>query len=130
MYAMKRNRFNLYVIDVEGSQGVGATTMYVPIIGKEDINWYLPAKDQFPKFMDKQWGQQGFTFVDGFWTSTAAYQTENDNAHAYAYINGVETIAHRNDKLLTFALRKWTENVGTPADKDLVGYVEPNNGDN
>lgn len=130
MYAMKRNRFNLYVKDVEGSQGVGATTMYVPIIENNDINWYLPAREQFPKFMDKQWGQQGFTFVDGFWTSTAAYQTENDNAHAYAYINGVETIAHRNDKLLTFALRKWTDNVGTPADKDLVGYVEPSNGDN
>ena len=124
MYAMKRNRFNVYVQDIDGA------TMYVPIIEDDEINWYLPAREQFPKFMDKQWGQQGFTFVDGFWTSTAAYQTENDNAHAYAYINGVETIAHRNDKLLTFALRKWTDNVGTPADKDLVGYVEPSNGDN
>ena len=103
MYAMKRNRFSVYVQDAQGAEGI--TTMYVPIIEKEDINWYLPAKDQFPKFMDKQWGQQGFTFADGFWTSTAAYETENDNSHAYAYINGVETVAHRNDKYLTFALR-------------------------
>ena len=98
MYAIKRNRFNLYVSD----------ELNIPIILENDINWYLPAKDQFPVFMNTDWGQS-FTFNDLFWTSTAYLtDTETDNAHSYAYLNGVETISHRNDPYLTFALRRYT----------------------
>lgn len=107
MYAMKRNRFHLYSETIT-IQGGGSSTMYVPIIEEKDINWYLPAKDQFPVFMGTNWGQS-FTFNDLFWTSTAYLsETDTDNAHSYAYLNGVETISHRNDKYLTFALRRYT----------------------
>ncbi len=99
MYAIKRNRFHLY----DDGQG-----LLIPVIEEKDINWYLPAKDQFPVFMDTNWGQQ-FSFNDLFWTSTAYLtDTETDNAHSYAYLNGMETISHRNDPYLTFALRRYT----------------------
>lgn len=103
MYAMKRNRFYFYE---ELIQEVGKT-MTVPVIFDNDINWYLPARDQFPILMQSNWGQQ-FSWDDLFWTSTIAATSETDNAHAYAYLNGIETIAHRNDNYLTFALRRYS----------------------
>lgn len=103
LYAMKRNKFYYY----EEAQGVGGT-MIVPVIFDKDINWYLPAKDQFPYFMKENWGQ-AFTFNDLFWTSTAYLESSDTYyAHSYAYVNGIETISHRNDKYLTFALRRYT----------------------
>ena len=103
LYAMKRNRFYLYE---EYISEVGQT-MTIPVIFDKDINWYLPAKDQFPILMKSDWGQQ-FSWSDLFWTSTIATKSETDNAHAYAYLNGIESIAHRNDPYLTFALRRYT----------------------
>ena len=50
----------------------------------------------------------GVEFNDLFWTSTAAHLSETDNVHAYAYLNGIETAAHRNDNYLTFALRRYS----------------------
>lgn len=104
MYAMKRNRFNLYteVIDTDA----GDITMYVPFIESKDFNWYLPATNQFPCFINTNWGQS-FSFNDLFWTSTA-YSNGTDNAHAFAYLNGVLTLSHRNDPYLTFAIRQHT----------------------
>ena len=82
--------------------------MYIPIIEEKDINWYLPAKNQFPTVMQSNWGQE-FTWNDSYWTSTAYLtETETDNAHSYAYVNGVETIAHRTSPYLTMALRRKT----------------------
>lgn len=106
LYAMKRNRFYYYE---EYIADVGQN-MLVPVIFDKDINWYLPAKDQFPVFMGTNWGQS-FTFNDLFWTSTSYAPVglvDPYNAHSYAYLNGVETISHRNDKYLTFALRRYT----------------------
>ena len=106
LYAMKRNRFYYYE---EYIADVGQN-MLVPVIFDKDINWYLPAKDQFPVFMGTNWGQS-FTFNDLFWTSTSyapVGSVDPYNAHSYAYLNGVETISHRNDKYLTFALRRYT----------------------
>ena len=52
---------------------------------------------------------QAFTFNDLFWTSTAYLESSDTYyAHSYAYVNGIETISHRNDKYLTFALRRYT----------------------
>lgn len=99
MYAMKRNKFYFYeqlVTDVGH--------MNVPVIFNEDIDWYLPAKDQFPTFMQANWGQE-FTWNDSYWTSTAYLEDAADNSKSYAYINGVETVSYRKDKYLTFALR-------------------------
>ena len=127
MYAMKRNRFHLYteVIDGDG----GAATMTIPFIESKDLNWYLPAKDQFQYFMNRNWGQ-AFSFNDLFWTSTAAHISENDNVHAYAFLNGMETVAHRNDNYLTFALRQYTisTDVNIPLNPDDVIKPGEDNG--
>ncbi len=101
--AMKRNRFHYY----EELMEVGET-MTVPVILDKDINWYLPAKDQFPTLMNANWGQT-FTFNDSYWTSTAYLVDDSDNSKSYAYINGVETIAHRTSPYLAMALRRKTE---------------------
>lgn len=104
LYAMKRNKFYYYE---EIVPEVG-TKMIVPVIFDKDINWYLPAKDQFPYFMNEDWGQ-AFTFNDLFWTSTAYLESSDTYyAHSYAYVNGIEAISHRNDQYLTFALRRYT----------------------
>lgn len=117
MYAMKRNRFHLYEESIDGS------IMQIPIIEEKDLNWYLPAKDQFPYFMNLDWGQS-FSFNDVFWTSTG-YNKTNDldpnTAHAYAYLYGMETIAHRKDSYLTFALRRYLESSDVEiGDDDII----------
>ena len=122
MYAMKRNRFYYYEEIVEG------TMMYTPVIDvSKDLNWYLPAKDQFPILMNSDWGQQ-FTFNDLYWTSTAYLEDETNNSLSYAYINGVETIAHRNDSYLTMALRRrtYTADVVVKPEDVIVPGVEDN----
>ena len=122
MYAMKRNRFYYYEKNVDG------TMMYTPIIDvSKDLNWYLPAKDQFPILMNSDWGQQ-FTFNDLYWTSTAYLEDETNNSLSYAYINGVETIAHRNDSYLTMALRRKTHTAEVVVKPEDV--VVPGAGDN
>lgn len=121
MYAMKRNRFNLYVADVDGDD------MYIPVIDVDkDLNWYLPAKNQFPHFVDLNWGQS-FSFNDLFWTSTASI-SEDDNSHAYAYLNGIETLTKRNEQYLTFALRRYSNN--TSVDIPVIGEVIKPGGNN
>lgn len=102
MYAMKRNKFYYY----EGLiPDVG--NMIIPVIFDRDINWYLPAKGQFPTLMQSDWGQV-FNWNDSYWTSTAYLEDSSDYSKSYAYINGAETIAYRKDKYLTMALRRKT----------------------
>ena len=118
MYAMKRNRFYL--------QDNG--DILFPIILDKDINWYLPAKNQFPILMNSDWGQ-AFSFNDYYWTSTAfLVDADQDNAHSYAYINGIETIAHRAEKYLTTAIRRRTYTADVVINPDDV--VIPGAGNN
>ena len=127
LYAMKRNKFYYYEED-QTVNGTTIGTMIVPVIFDKDINWYLPAKDQFPYFMNENWGQ-AFTFNDLFWTSTAYLESSDTYyAHTYAYLNGIETISHRNDKYLTFALRRYT--LEDNAEIDAGNTIVPGGGDN
>ena len=103
MYAMKRNKFYYYE---EYIPDVGKN-MIIPVIFDNDINWYLPAKDQFPTLMQSNWGQV-FNWNDSYWTSTAYLDDSSDYSKSYAYINGAESIAYRKDKYLTMALRRKT----------------------
>ena len=119
MYAMKRNRFHLY------NDGQG---LYLPIIEEKDINWYLPAREQFHIIIQSNWGQE-FTWNDSYWTSTAYLtDTETDNAHSYAFINRIETIAHRTSPYLTMALRRKTETADIVIKPEDV--IIPGGGDN
>ena len=102
--------------------------MILPYIDvSKDLNWYLPAKDQFPILMKSDWGQQ-FTFNDLYWTSTAYLEDETNNSLSYAYVNGIETIAHRNETYLTMALRRRTYTSDVTINPDDV--VVPGGGDN
>ena len=125
IYAMKRNRFYLYNDTLDG----GEFNMPVLDVSK-DLNWYLPAKDQFKKMVEwnANWGQQ-FTFNDLYWTSTSYFAEGSvDNAHSYAYINGVETIAHRNDTYHTMALRRKTHTADVVVNPEDV--IVPGGGSN
>lgn len=125
IYAMKRNRFYLYNETLDGKE------FNMPVLDvSKDLNWYLPAKDQFKKMVEwnANWGQQ-FTFNDLYWTSTSYFAEGSvDNAHSYAYINGVETIAHRNDAYLTMALRRKTHTADVVVKPEDV--VVPGGGSN
>ena len=104
MYAMKRNRFNLYVEAVDGE----ANSIYVPVIDSyKDLNWYLPAKDQFVSLFTLDWGQH-FSFNDYFWTSTAILTNTGETAKSYAYANMNLVEANRTDRYLTMAVRRYT----------------------
>lgn len=104
MYAMKRNRFNLYVEAVDGE----ANSIYVPVIDSyKDLNWYLPAKDQFVSLFTLDWGQH-FSFNDYFWTSTAILTNTGETAKSYAYVNKNLVEANRTDRYLTMAVRRYT----------------------
>lgn len=129
MYAMKRNRFNLYSETIDGS------IIHIPVILDNDLKWYLPAKEQFPLFINKKWGQK-FSFNDLFWTSTSYPADTDHQAHSYSYLNGFESITHRKDKYLTFAVRIFTEEVNlniyiNPGDIFIPGddINEPEDGD-
>ena len=124
MYAMKRNRFHLYEESIDGS------IMQIPVIEEKDLNWYLPAKDQFQYLMNFDWGQS-FSFNDVFWTSTAYNKTTDldpNTAHAYAYLYGMETIALREDSYLTFALRRYVESSDVEIGDDFIIDGGGNNG--
>lgn len=123
MYAMKRNKFYYYE---EYMSDVGKY-MTVPVIFDADINWYLPAKEQFPILMKSDWGQQ-FTFNDLYWTSTAYLVDSSDNSKSYAYVYGAETIANRTETYLTTALRRKTHSDNVTVDPDDV--IVPGGGDN
>lgn len=118
MYAMKRNRFNIYYSPVYDKNGgiIPGEYIYIPVILDNDIKWYLPAKEQFKTVMDlnSNWGQK-FSFNDYYWTSTSYIPASGDsqNAHSYSFNNMTETISHRTEKYLTMAVRQWVieENV-------------------
>ena len=121
-YAMKRNRFHLY----DDGQG-----LLIPHIEDKDINWYLPAKEQFATIMNlnANWGQK-YTFNDYYWTSTSYVPGEGDaqNAHSYAYLNMVETVSRRTERYLTMAVRRYTATSDVEITPDNT--VIPDGGDN
>lgn len=110
LYAMKRNRFHYFYssVNVDGM----VMEIHLPVIMDSDINWYLPATSQFDDIFSLGWGQS-FSFADEYWTSTAYFGEDNNNAHAYAYVNLQEIVSHRNDEHLAMAVRRWVaqENV-------------------
>ena len=111
LYAMKRNKFDYFTqtVDIDGYN----MTLDVPVIlDDNDINWYLPAVGQFETLKNSgfintdAWNAQ-FGFNENYWTSTSYIpkEGETNNAHSYAYINGVPTVEYRRNPHLTMALR-------------------------
>lgn len=107
-YAMKRNRFNIGEVKVDG-----APSMYVPVLMENDIKWYLPASEQFDKILKlENWGRS-FSFNDNYWTSTGLITDVGETSMSYSYNNMVLTESARSEKYFTMAVRQWlaTDNV-------------------
>lgn len=72
-----------------------------PVIKKENLVWYLPAKDEYSKIKDYDYPLSG-----DYWTSTAS-DVDKDNDHSYKYTEGVGTsLEIRTTKLHVRAVRK------------------------
>ena len=72
-----------------------------PVIKKENLVWYLPAKDEYSKIKDYE-----YTLSGDYWTSTAS-EVDKDNDHSYKYTEGVGTsLEIRTTKFHVRAVRK------------------------
>lgn len=72
-----------------------------PVIKKENLVWYLPAKDEYSKIKDYEYQLSG-----DYWTSTAS-EVDKDNDHSYKYTEGVGTsLEIRTTKFHVRAVRK------------------------
>lgn len=72
-----------------------------PVIKKENLVWYLPAKDEYSKIKDYEYPLSG-----DYWTSTAS-EIDKDNDHSYKYTERVGTsLEIRTTKLHVRAVRK------------------------
>lgn len=72
-----------------------------PVIKKENLVWYLPAKDEYSKIKDYEYQLSG-----DYWTSTAS-EVDKDNDHSYKYTEGVGTsLEIRTKKFHVRAVRK------------------------
>lgn len=72
-----------------------------PVIKKENLVWYLPAKDEYSKIKDYK-----YPLLGDYWTSTAS-EVDKDNDHSYKYTEGVGTsLEIRTTKFHVRAVRK------------------------
>lgn len=72
-----------------------------PVIKKENLVWYLPAKDEYSKIKDYE-----YPLLGDYWTSTAS-EVDKDNDHSYKYTEGVGTsLEIRTKKFHVRAVRK------------------------
>lgn len=74
-----KNKFNKELLDTD-AQGNKA---YRPVLKRENLVWYLPAKNEYSKIKDYDYPLSG-----EYWTSTAS-DVANDNENAYQYTEGV-----------------------------------------
>lgn len=90
----KKNAFG--VKQKDGSSGGESGTIYVPTLAREDMVWYLPAKDEAPNMIDNLSGN--------YWTSTAI---PSPGSTAYKYTaGGTVSGESRNNKIHVRAVRR------------------------
>ena len=91
-----KNKFNKELIGEE----LGKKT-YRPVLKRENLVWYLPAKNEFSMVVDNEYPLNGY-----YWTSTAS-ENPNDNENSYKYLqNSGATLNIRTDKFHVRAVRK------------------------
>ena len=106
--ALKRNKFNLYQ---EITTGVSVN---LPIIELVDVNWYLPAKEQFTETIANTYWGQDFPWSDYYWTSTIVLDennSETDTDQAYIFSNGAVSPEVRTNNHQAMAVRRYTNDV-------------------
>ena len=91
-----KNKFNKEKIAQEGSN-----VAYRPVLKRENLVWYLPAKNEFAMVVDNDYPLNG-----NYWTSTAS-EIAHDNENSYKYLqNSGATLNIRTDKFHVRAVRK------------------------
>lgn len=91
-----KNKFNKEKIAQEGSN-----VAYRPVLKRENLVWYLPAKNEFSMVIDNDYPLNG-----NYWTSTAS-EIAHDNENSYKYLqNSGATLNIRTDKFHVRAVRK------------------------
>lgn len=91
-----KNKFNKEKIAQEGSN-----VAYRPVLKRENLVWYLPAKNEFSMVVDNDYPLNG-----NYWTSTAS-EIAHDNENSYKYLqNSGATLNIRTDKFHVRAVRK------------------------
>lgn len=91
-----KNKFNKELIGEE----LGKKT-YRPVLKRENLVWYLPAKEEFSMVVDNDYPLNGY-----YWTSTAS-EIANDNENSYKYLqNSGASLNIRTDKFHVRAVRQ------------------------
>ena len=91
-----KNKFNKEKIAQEGNN-----VAYRPVLKRENLVWYLPAKNEFSMVVDNDYPLNG-----NYWTSTAS-EIAHDNENSYKYLqNSGATLNIRTDKFHVRAVRK------------------------
>ena len=91
-----KNKFNKEKIAQEGNN-----VAYRPVLKRENLVWYLPAKNEFSMVVDNDYPLNG-----NYWTSTAS-EIAHDNENSYKYLqNSGSSLNIRTDKFHVRAVRK------------------------
>ena len=91
-----KNKFNKEKIAQEGNN-----VAYRPVLKRENLVWYLPAKEEFSMVVDNDYPLNG-----NYWTSTAS-EIAHDNENSYKYLqNSGSSLNIRTDKFHVRAVRK------------------------
>ena len=91
-----KNKFNKEKIAQEGNK-----VAYRPVLKRENLVWYLPAKNEFSMVVDNDYPLNG-----NYWTSTAS-EIAHDNENSYKYQNNSgASLNIRTDKFHVRAVRK------------------------
>lgn len=93
-----KNKFNKELI---GEDHITGDKTYRPVLKRENLVWYLPAKNEFSMVVDNEYPLNGY-----YWTSTAS-ENPNDNENSYKYLqNSGSSLNIRTDKFHVRAVRK------------------------
>lgn len=93
-----KNKFNKELI---GEDPLTGNKTYRPVLKRENLVWYLPAKNEFSMVVDNDYPLNG-----NYWTSTAS-EIAHDNENSYKYLNNSgASLNIRTDKFHVRAVRK------------------------
>lgn len=93
-----KNKFNKELI---GEDNITGNKTYRPVLKRENLVWYLPAKNEFSMVVDNDYPLNG-----NYWTSTAS-EIAHDNENSYKYLNNSgASLNIRTDKFHVRAVRK------------------------
>lgn len=93
-----KNKFNKELI---GEDNLTGNKTYRPVLKRENLVWYLPAKNEFSMVVDNDYPLNG-----NYWTSTAS-EIAHDNENSYKYLqNKGASLNIRTDKFHVRAVRK------------------------